>query len=557
MGRRIFWVTIGLLMVGAFTFEHYYTSLATQQIFSLEQASKSSGMRREVEETEYRALQKLSNAELSVKLEKIKSQWSRPQSEYGLSLSSLEMIEKRGKKEIPKRFEDNPVFQLLEKLGEGAVAPIAYEDSIICDKSRLYYENRMAEFPVLKNLTQTRLPASKNFDEQCVTYSMRQFQAPKMNFASCARGSGQPQVPGAKPCVSPNLVSLTYNVYMDVSECLNVDPKYLMPKIDFESGFFLNAYGVSKEAGFGQLTEAGILEVNKYYRDYMSEILKAASTKDSCARVAKHQELLVPASASPQQRCSMIAMPENPMRNVLYTVLLNRINSDRISGTRFVAGQDFLPSEQGLVALQNNESDELTGLLKLYKIKDKLNQLGFKNVNMHFFKEVTSLAGYNMGSETAVQLLSEYLQSRIENNLPLTWNDFNFRTTEKIKDIDGKEKSVTEVAANYVLSSILKTTDTPAIKELKILRRREFPRLWAEAYRDTFPVYLAYRANGYKGQEVSAFPIYGYPGYLSIVSDRYAGIRTAFKSLNLSPDMCTQSNFLKTPDNSLNNAKND
>jgi hypothetical protein len=129
-----------------------------------------------------------------------------------------------------------------------------------------------------------------------------------------------------------------------------------------------------------------------------------------------------------------------------------------------------------------------------------------------------------------------------------SWDDFNFHNIVKAIDIDGKEKDVVDIATSYVLSSIVQSKDSPELKQIKIKKRKEFPRLWAEAYKESFPVFLTYQANGYNGKSIQSFPIYGYPGYLSIIVNRNNEIRDLLTNSELNPNSCTLPDFLKIPE---------
>jgi len=511
----------------------------------LSELASRADLRDEVSATEYRELQQISDKEMIIKLEKVRPQWNKPQGPFTVSLAQVDAFNERKVKRLPKRFAGNPVFQLLQKVGSDT-ATTDYEDLLVCDKSRMFYENRIGIYPVLNDLIKERTPASENFSRECVISSMRQFQVPKLNFASCAHSEmGAPQTPGGKPCVTPALVNLTYNAYVDALECLNLNPKHMMAKIDFESGFFLNSFGVNKESGVGQLTEVAVQEVNRHYDSYLAEIEKAASTKPSCANLIKNKSLLSMAPAGPEQRCSLIGLPENPLRNVFYMALLSRINMDTISGIKYVAGQDVLPSGEALLPLQNNQNDHFTGLYKTYRIKERLEANNIRSANPHVFKEMLGTLGYHVGVETAVKLLSQYLDERKKHELSLTSEDFNFQSRIQAPDVDGQLKDAVEVAAMYVLSSVVNSKDTAEEKKLKAKRRKELPKKWAKAYQESFPVYLAYKANSYDGKSLLPFALYGYPGYLSVIANRQSEIQDQFQNADLDPNTCTDPEFLK------------
>lgn len=488
--------------------------LSLREIQSIQMSSISQA-HRDIASTEYHILQNTSNEDLTKKLEGKRGTWFLKNRDYSQSIEQIEAIEARANNKLPKRFENNPVFKLFEKLANNS-ATTDYEDILVCDTSRQFFELKFDELSELKNLYRIRPETEGEFSSSCVTYSMRQFNVPNANYANCSQTTGVAKSPANKPCVTPRLAHLTYNTYKDIMECLDLDPKKYMAKIDFESGFFLNAYGTDREGGIGQLTRPAIAEVNTYFDQYFAEIEKAASTKSSCANLLQYKKYLTKAPASSDQRCSMMALPDNPMKNILFMALFNRINIDQIS-----------------IHFKN------------YRIKEKLEALGIKNPQMNEFVDITSMLGYNSGALTAVKILSTYLDKRIEYNLPLTAEDFNFAANNTVTDIDGKEKDEIEVARLYVLSSFIGARDSADVKNTKLARRKEFPKLWALAYEKSFPVFAAYRANGYEGKSVDPYPIYGFPGYLSVISQRNEDIRELFVNSDLNPDMCTPQKFLK------------
>lgn len=467
-----------------------------------------------IEETEYRFLQGLSNQEVIKKLRDSRYQWLLNREDYSSNIATVKFIEQKTQKKLPLKFAGNPVFRLFEGLSE-KTASVQYEDRIACDSGRNFYDTQISQYPQIKGLLTERTPSSEEFSQQCVLYSMRQYSVPKNNFAVCPAASGPAQVPGSKPCITPPLVNLTYNAYMDMTSCLGINPKHLMPKIDFESGYFLNAFGPEKEGGIGQLTRTALLEVNSQYDRYMQEIQKNTVNQKACERVMAYKDLLVKADVSPEQRCTVIGLPENPIRNIFYTVLLNRINRDKVA-------------EQFAVL----------------RLKEKLQQAGIKNPDLEYFEEMIATAGSNTGVATAIRLFESYLDARIEMNRPVSNKDFSFYDKELMIDLDGLKRTAVEVARAYVLSSYIDPLDTDDQAELKAKRRKDFPRVWLAAAQQSFPVYLTLKANNYTGQTLNAFSLYGYPGYLSLMAERNQQIRDLFSNSDLNPDSCTDGEFL-------------
>lgn len=497
-------------------------------------------------DTEFEVINKLSDEELLKALEKSAQNTAiAAQEDYAIEPEAVEEIEERHMQLIAQS------EQLSNSRGIASVKDesdtVNHEDLIKCDQNRQFYEKQIVKSSKIKDLLIKNSKSESKLSIKCITHIMKKFSVSNSRFANCPKAAGAAKTPGAKPCVTENLVNLTYNSYMDVTDCLNLNPKLLMPKIGYESGFFINTLGSGQDGGLGQLTRPAIAEVNNHIERYVGEITKAAAHKPSCARLMKYKSFFTKVPIGPEERCSVIGLPENPLKNILYMALLNRINMDQISGIKYVAGRDYLQTNnRELASVNNNINDVLGGAFKTYNIKDKLIKLGIKNPNMHFFKEVILLIGYNTGVQTAVNLLKNYLDKRIEKNLKLSLTDFDFNNTKTTKDdITGEIKDVVSVARSYIMSSFVSPKEASTVKLDKAKRRKLLPKLWSESYTKTFPEYLAFRANSYNGKSLDRYSIYGYPGYLNLVAERNKSIREEFRKSRLSPDLCSDPYFLK------------
>lgn len=464
----------------------------------------------EVRETEYETINRLSDQQVLIELEKSKVMWSLAgKEEFSLSPEEIEKIEKRHKKKLPKRFKDNPAFQLFEQLNN-LISPDAQvnpEELTSCDQSRLVYEKQLEKTPSIKELF--HVDENNNFEaklsRKCIAHVMNKFTPPSVGYADCGGTSGNPKISGAKPCATEKLVNLTYNSYMNVMDCLSLDPKFLVSKLEFESGFLNNSVNLNKFLGLGQLTRAGISEVNKQYEYYLQEVEKAAVSKPSCAVLMQHKSLLTRATEMSEQKCSMIGLPENPLRNFFYLTVLNKINLQKLED-----------------AFNNNH------------VSEKLARLGIKNPDAEYFKTMLSLAALNIGVPTTVNIFVDYLDKRIEKKLSLTTDDFDF----------GYSRDSVNLARDYVMSSFIGPKDTTELKLEKAKKRKEFPRLWASSFTKPFPEHLALRANTYDGTS-SSYSVLGFPGYMNLIAERNASLRMTFEKSDLDPNLCSDPNFLK------------
>lgn len=152
---------------------------------------------------------------------------------------------------------DNYEKNLMENYGLEAQAEIDFT-SISGDEAAVNYENittcaagknssrgnvervldkAAKQNPILAEIMSERSIESQLLPRKCVTHVMNKFNIGKSGLARCPNGAGTtPMRGGAKPCVSKNVVNLTYNNFTDVAECLNIDPKDLLPKLSNESG---------------------------------------------------------------------------------------------------------------------------------------------------------------------------------------------------------------------------------------------------------------------------------------------------------------------------------
>lgn len=469
--------------------------------------------------------------------------------DYTITSDEVFEIEERHNQLMTQNYNMNQSSSRgIASVDKASVGPALIENEELsqCDNSRKFYEKQIKKSSKIKELLVVNDSRESKLSKKCITHIMNKFAVSKYRYANCPKSSGATQTPGAKPCVTENLVNLTYNSYMDVTECLNLDPKLLFPKIGYESGFLINTLGSGHDGGLGQLTRPAIAEVNNYVDQYLQEIEEAAATKPSCARILKYKAFFKKAPEEAQERCSVIGLPENPLKNILYMALLNRVNMDQISGIKYVAGYDMLPMNRGLASLNQSAKDELGGTFKLYEIKEKLIKLGIKKPNMHFFKEIIGLIGYNTGVHTAVSILRNYLDLRVEKNLKLSMKDFDFNNPAISKDdVTGEAKDVVAIARSYVMSPFGHAKDSEKIKKEKAKKHKMLPKNWANAYKKTFPEFLAYRANAYDGKSKKKYGIYGYPGYLNLVAERNRTLRDEFEKSNLDPNLCSDPNFLK------------
>lgn len=542
----LFWFFVGLFVL---KFSSTNQPTEVTQMSSLEEEV-------DLSETNFNEIQALPDDELLLQLEQntpvaFSAEDESQKDPYALTTEQIESID--------HDIYNNPEYRFdysYEPIADDSLK-VQYEDpknSKVCSGNRLFYEKQLTSNPKMKTLISSRTKEDPKLPKKCILHVMNQAGLSKSSLGLCAKAAGPVRIPGAKPCVTENLVNATYNSFVDVMDCLNLNPKVFFPKISLESGFMINAYGAGKDGGIGQFTQAAIDGVNlsgtkdnNSFEYYLKQMEVAASSKESCKRIMAYKSMLTKAVPSgAKNRCSMIGMPENPLRNVLYIGIFNRMQMDYFSGIKYQAGADFIDKDGHLVPVTYTAQDEFEGVAKANKYKESLEDLGIKNPNMHFFKEVLTLAGYNMGGPTAIRLFSKYLEKRKQFKKKLSYDDFDFNKVRTAKDVygDGKEKNVIDIARSFVMSSFISRKDKQAARIIKLKKRKQLPKEWATSYLKSFPEFLAYNANNYDGKQIRSYSVYGAPGYASYVAAKNREMRNVFNSAGIDPDFCSDPTFL-------------
>ena len=348
----------------------------------------------------------------------------------------------------------------------------------------------------------------RNMPRRCVTHVMNKFNLSSFFFARCAGPTGSPSRGGMKPCISKILVNYTYNALMDVADCMNINPKSLLPKLSNESGLIINTFGSGMDAGVGQLTGDAIEEVNKYFDGYLREIRAAATAgKVSCQRIVKNPKLITLVAAGSGSRCGLIAPVE-------------KINFNRVVEMVNLVGYNAGPPT------------------------------AFKM----FMDYLNRRVAYNKLPNVKRRLLTEV--------------DFDFHNPKKQKDdIDGVERTVVEIARLNVNAPMIKKEEKP--NKTRLDRIRALPEKIRTSHLLTFPEFLIYRQNNFdasilnptnlgrvndvknpeeKEKERGKYPSFktlAAPGYLNFLAAKDNAIRTTFETAGQSQWLCSDKNFLK------------
>lgn len=392
---------------------------------------------------------------------------------------------------------------------------LSFEDPKTCPKDRLYLESEVENIGEIFRNPRNSFPEAK-IPLDCILYSMRTFMySPQRNsvvYSYCDDEKGNPVRGKKTACLTQNYVYPIYNAYVDVMDCLAIPQTDLIPKLLNESGFHANALGYGMDAGVGQLTGDAIRSVlqksrfrdeYKTYLDYHLEQMRA-SRKPSCARVLSNKNLVSAVSPKQDQRCNMIALPGNPLRNILYTGIFYRYILLNQAGIIYSNGQNYIMNGNQWIPWNDEGTQELGGYFKSFQIHDKFVKAGLREPNMNAIKQMMITLGYNSGMQTAMIFLNNYLKARIAAKLPVKLSDFDF------------------ISEEFQIFDPVKNAKAEAERQKKVAK------IMAEPFRGTFPIYLKLVQKT------------GTAGYLSNVAGKYKQLNSA-----LGENKCTSPKYLQ------------
>ena len=204
-------------------------------------------------------------------------------------------------------------------------------------------------------------------------------------FVKCAGENAKPQPFQARPRYSETEIKELHRSFVAITDCLEVDAQLIFPKLMIESGFHTQIQSRGGDAGIGQLTSKAINDVDANMPAFKKMIFQ--SDKTSC-RWLQSTAKARPSFWQPalgKSKCTLMDRQNNPLKNLLYTVIFHRLN------------QRYVESEF--------ENKNLAALLQ---------QAGYPGQDFASLKRILVILGYNTGGAVAVRNLQEFLMSRID-----------------------------------------------------------------------------------------------------------------------------------------------
>lgn len=368
------------------------------------------------------------------------------------------------------------------------------------------------------------------FPKKCVHFAMKHFVVnifsadtkPVANFATCSANQGVPQHTHWGPCITEDYVNLIYNSFMDITSCLDLPQRSILPKLMNESGFHINTFaplrvmsaasGIKKEplnypwptlnpgehiiggdAGIGQLTGPALADISENIGEWKDKIFR--SDKPACKRITKfikNNPELEQVKKDLPNRCSLIHAPENPMVSLIYYGVLFKTIERNIN--------------------YKWKSDDVDGLLSK-------SGLSLTDAETQKVKEMLILLAYNAGASESLTFFENWLEARIdkaEDGESVTIEDLDFSVDlpkDKIEVLnkDGNVEAVAlpslskvqvDALVNEYNDLISKESDESFSRDqenrLALLKKINFSKL--VIHRISFPLYLRlYRTGNAKG----------------------------------------------------------
>lgn len=177
--------------------------------------------------------------------------------------------------------------------------------------------------------TAPAVPAPEILLSQACVQASQASLAPTGYYGFCPSPDGQPVRNQRRPCLSEKYVSAVYTSLINVSDCLGVDPRLAFATFNLESAVHLNAVGAATDVGIGQLTKSAIDEVTLNALDH-ARVEASRSSRPSCQAILPY---MTPHGSDKTERCGFMSLPENPNRNLVYSILL--IEQNRKAVDRF------------------------------------------------------------------------------------------------------------------------------------------------------------------------------------------------------------------------------
>jgi hypothetical protein len=215
-----------------------------------------------------------------------------------------------------------------------------------CTPANEYLEEGLKSHSAQCHEIQTKLPDAPGLEAlsrpeseiACIALAMSRFSEKGVGYAykKCPSAKSVPSLVD-RPCISRTYVETVLDRYKAVSSCVfqgsTITHRETFPLFALESGFHLNVTSGSGCRGLGQLSKIAVQEMDAVdtadleicEKPYSKSTLR---DQPSCAGFEKQLSAPIPDHSKKLGECEVIALPENPDANLLYSLRLYRMLKD-------------------------------------------------------------------------------------------------------------------------------------------------------------------------------------------------------------------------------------
>ncbi|NDG86209.1 MAG: hypothetical protein EBX52_14365, partial [Proteobacteria bacterium] len=318
------------------------------------------------------------------------------------------------------------VFQFFYLLGCCSGAAHAF-DFKSCTQANGYLEEKLKSLPGQCRDVHCDFPDAPGSDllsrpeaeVSCIALAMSRFSEKGVGYAykKCPSAKSVPSLVD-RPCISRTYVETVLDRYKAVSSCVfqgsTITHRETFPLFALESGFHLNVTSGSGCRGLGQLSKIAVQEMDAVDTADLEVCEKPYSRstlrdQPSCAGFEKQLSAPIPDHSKKLGECEVIALPENPDANLLYSLRLYRMLKDDKAASTIQKNQDHLKS----LGLTESEIKTLH-----IRIARAMYNGGYPSIQATFNSFIKSLSAKSLKSATKGESLWNLYKAHIYNHYP-------------------------------------------------------------------------------------------------------------------------------------------
>ena len=204
-------------------------------------------------------------------------------------------------------------------------------------------------------------------------------------FVKCSSEKSEPSRGQKRPQYRASEIKQLHQTFNKISACLEIDTRWLFPKLMMESGFHPTIQNPNGDAGIGQLTWKAMKDVDLALPGLQTWV---KNQKTPACRWVYNRSKAIKDFWKPvegKSKCAVMAGSNGAFRNLFYTAAFHRLNREYVA-------KEF----------------------KKRRISSLLQELEFPIGHEASLQEILLALGYNTGGAVAVKNLEDYLLSRLD-----------------------------------------------------------------------------------------------------------------------------------------------